>query len=84
MLLHELFYLFRKQQAQSKVNLVFITRASAHLLLRSRCNSSRKEDARTRNEIPLKNNGKLPNEESHPVTDPLRENRRNRKELIAT
>lgn len=50
------------------------TRASTHLILHSCNSSSRKEDAWTRNEVHWRISG---GEKSHPVTDSLRENRRN-------
>ena len=44
--------------------------APAHLLLYSCNNNSQNEDAYAKGSI-LENNKKIPNEESHPVTDPL-------------
>ena len=47
----KLLNLLRQQQAYSKREFLKTTRGSAHLLLHSRNNSSRKEDAWTRNEV---------------------------------
>ena len=51
LLLLEEFNLIRRYKGDSIENFLLTARASAHLLLHSRHNSSRKKDARTRNEV---------------------------------
>lgn len=62
----------RSYKGDSIENFSLTTRSSRHILLLSRNNSSREEDARTPNEVHFLN--KLPSEESHPVTDLLGQN----------